>query len=232
MKSTDGQLRKRGMAEEADIRALSQMPTADLLGLLVSGEPHIRSAAAINLCDCVDRVSSQLLLQLSRESCLYTRIAIGESLQEGSLITARKMADYLGRIGNNQHRVLPERVSAKKTFPLPRDIIARYMGRMDPAVFPFILEVLGSEDTVKIYEALDAAGDMVFRNPVLGNQEHCEFLISLVFRHEADVMVRWKVILCLSVFPCRNARIFLRSHIDDGSVIGLEARRSLAWIGE
>jgi len=232
MKSTEQQLRSRGMATDTDIRALSERSVVDLLHLLDTGEAHIRSAAAINLRQYVDLICDKLLLQLSREKCLYTRIAIGESLQEGSLVTARKMAVYLGRIGNNQHRCLPDKVSAKKTFPLPRDIVARYMGRMDPAVFPFVLDVLGGEEITKIYEALDAAGDMVFRNPELGNEENCEFLISLVGRHEADVMILWKVILCLSVFPCRRARDFLKSYLDDSTVIGMEAKRSLTWIGK
>ena len=40
------------------------------------------------------------------------------------------MVEYLGQIGNNQHKVLPTNGFNKKSYPLPRDIIARTLAHM------------------------------------------------------------------------------------------------------
>lgn len=52
----------------------------------------------------VEEAAEELLSQLAQEKCLYTRIAICEALECGEIHTAEKMTEYLGVIGNNQHR--------------------------------------------------------------------------------------------------------------------------------
>lgn len=231
MKSTDQQLRDRGMAAAAEIERLSHKPAAELLELLAAREAHIRSAAAINLQKDADWASEKLLLQLSVETCLYTRIAICESLEQGSVTAARNMIRYLGCIGSNQHQVLPQKVSAKKCFPLPRDIVARTLGRMDESVFPVLLSGLAGEYGGSIYELLDAIGYMVYHNPVLGTEINCEQLIKRSSHAVSEErLALWKLIICLSVFPCDRAREFLHRYAADSSILGLEARRSLQMI--
>lgn len=61
----------------------------------------------------VEQAADELLQQLEKEKCLYTRIAICETLEAGDQRTAEKMALYLGRIGTNQYKTVPETVSAK-----------------------------------------------------------------------------------------------------------------------
>ena len=64
----------------------------------------------------VEQAADELLQQLEKEKCLYTRIAICETLEAGDQRTAEKMALYLGRIGTNQYKTVPETVSAKKVL--------------------------------------------------------------------------------------------------------------------
>ena len=131
MKSTEEQLRKRGKASSDDIEELSSLEVKKRILLLSHETAWIRSAAAISLKKDVEQAADELLQQLEKEKCLYTRIAICETLEAGDQRTAEKMALYLGRIGTNQYKTVPETVSAKKSYPLPRDIIARCMGKVN-----------------------------------------------------------------------------------------------------
>jgi hypothetical protein len=227
VKSTNIALKNRGMATKEDITEVSMLTIEQLITLLCDKQPYMRSAAAINLSSCVNEVADELLEQLSKESCLYTRIAICESLEKGNIGAARKMTGYLGQIGNNQHKVLPEKVSAKKSFPLPRDMIARSLGKMDISILPVISDVIIGNNKIQRYEVLDAFGYMVFYNPDLATSKNCQLLLSLVKQDEEDLLQIWKVILCLSAFPCMESKEFLLQFASEPSILGCEAQRSL-----
>lgn len=162
MKSTEEQLRKRGKASSDDIEELSSLEVKKRILLLSHETAWIRSAAAISLKKDVEQAADELLQQLEKEKCLYTRIAICETLEAGDQRTAEKMALYLGRIGTNQYKTVPETVSAKKSYPLPRDIIARCMGKMNPCTASVLVAVTEGDDKAKVSEALDAIGFMAF----------------------------------------------------------------------
>lgn len=232
MKSTNADLKKRGMASQQEIAAMSNASFEKLLETLHSEDACARSAAAINLKPAVDEAANGLLTQLSKEKCLYTRIAICESLETGGLETAEKMASYLGTIGTNQHKKPPEKVSAKKSFPLPRDIIARAMGKMDPTVFPVIGKLLKGKDTPKISEALDAAGYMVFYHPALATRENASYIIALTKRYADNPLILWKCMLCLSAFPSAESKAVLRKYAEQECILGMEAKRSLRLLSK
>lgn len=227
MKSTSIALRNRGLATKEDIADVSMLSIEKLILLLHDEQPYMRSAAAIGLSPCVNEVADELLEQLSKECCLYTRIAICQTLENGNSETARKMTGYLGQIGNNQHKVLPEKVSAKKSFPLPRDIVARSLGKMDISILPVIADVLTGNNKTQRYEALDAFGYMVFYNPVLATTKNCQLLLSLAKQEEGDLLQLWKIILCLSAFLCVESKEFLLQFASESTILGLEAKRSL-----
>lgn len=218
------------MATKEEIESAAALSFEQLIELLYGIEPYRRSAAAISLCRFVNEAADELLMQLSRENCLYTRIAICESLENGNIETARKMTKYLGYIGKNQHKVPPEKVSAKKSFPLPRDIMARSLGRMDASIFPVILEVLSGDNLAQILEGLDAFGYMVFYNPSLATTKNCQILLNLAERYKEDSLLLWKVILCLSAFPCMESKEFLLRFTHNQSIHGMEAQRSLRML--
>ncbi len=227
LKSINKSLRNRGMAAENEIAAFSNLSLADLIRMLNHSDAFLRSAAAMNLHSFVEQAADDLLLQLSKEKHLYTRIAICECLEKGGINTARKMINYLGCIGNNQHKVLPDKVSAKKSFPLPRDIIARSLGRMDASTFPALMEILKCNQMERIYEDLDAIGYMVFYKPMLATKENCEQIVSLLVRYEGNQFLLWKILICLSAFPCEESKIILTMFAEEQSILGLEAQRSL-----
>ena len=66
---------------------------------------------------------------------------------------------YLAKIGKNQYKELPSEPSRKKSYPLPRDIIARTLAKMDTSIMPFLMKVLKEDDLSKISEVIDAIND-------------------------------------------------------------------------
>lgn len=227
MKSTAEDLRKRGMASKEDIASLSNLSYGQLITLLKSDKSYIRSAAALNLYSAVDRAADEFLNQLLIEKCLYSKIAICEGLEKGNAETVAKMICFLGKIGNNQHRTLPKRVSAKKSFPLPRDIIARSLARMNIEIFPVLIDVLKTEDIFKIREVLDAVGFMTFYNQELSTCENLEYILRLLGNYKNDEIIIWKVMLCLSAFRIDRGIDVLEEYSERDGLIGKEAQRSL-----
>ena len=227
MKSSDENLRKRGLATEDEISKLAGLPQTQLMKQLHSSDAVTRTAAACHLLARDRACALELLRQLANEKCLYTKIAICKTLERGGLDTAIQMAEFLGKIGNNQHKVLPDKVSKKKSFPLPRDIIARSLGKMNITVFPALMAILDSNDMVKIREGLDAIGFMVFYHQELATFENVLPVISLLKDYSDDPIIVWKAILCLSAFPLAESREALLMYSSNADFISLEAQRSL-----
>lgn len=114
-------------AVKATALSASARSTADAMTEMESAQP---TAQQTLVRPAKDTVTDALLTRLAVEKCLYTRLAICETLEKGDAGTARKMVPYLGKIVNNQHRCLPEKVSA---FPLNESIriLTDYANRAD-----------------------------------------------------------------------------------------------------
>lgn len=227
VKSSQKELEKRGFASIEDREKFRALSKEQLLTLLHSDNAVFRTAAAYNLSARQELVTGELLRQLQIEQCLYTRIAICESLEKGDIHTAEQMVDYLGKIGSNQHKKLPDAVSKKKSYPLPRDIIARTVGNMDTAVFPVLAGVIKGNDTSKISEALDAIGYMAFYHSQLATHQNAEEILSVIKKQMENKLILWKAMMSLSAFRLEECREVLLKFAEDNTVIGLEARRSL-----
>lgn len=227
MKSNKSDLKKRGYASGEDVERSSGLPQEILIEKLYSSDAVIRTVAASNLLSIDEIATYELLRQLAIEKCLYTKIAICESLERGNYKTAIRMTEYLCKIGNNQHKALPNKVSAKKSYPLPRDIVARSLGRMDVSVFPVLIAVLYEHDMEKVCEVLDAIGYMVFYHPILATPESAKPVLSLIDTFSENQLILWKVIQCLSAFPLPESKTILRKYALRTDTLGMEARRSL-----
>ena len=226
MKSTEKQLQSRGKASCEDIRTLKDMEYSEKLRMLNAPSAGMRSAAAMSLMDIVDTVADHLLQQLARETCLYTRIAICQSLEAGSIKTAEKMGEYLGKIGKNQYKRVEETVSEKKSYPLPRDIIARSMGKMDISVLPVLLSILNGSDRTAISEALDAAGYMLFYHSAAATKELFTMFMGFAEKWKEDQLLMWKLLLCMSAFPDEEALQLLNVYTKRADPLGAQAERS------
>lgn len=81
------------------------------------------------------------------------------------------MVNYLGTIGKNQYKELPEKKINKKSYPLPRDIVARTLAHMGGKVLPELIKLLKSSNVVAIREALNAIGFIGFYNSKAYDEE-------------------------------------------------------------
>lgn len=230
MKSSKEDLQKRGYVTDKDIEVLADITQEQLLVMLHSKYAVTRSAAACNLVATDKNSDWELLKQLSIEKCLYTKIAICECLEKGDSTTATQMTEYLGKIGNNQYKTIPNKVSAKKSFPLPRDIIARSLGKMNAEVFLVLQTVVEGNDIEKILEVLDAVGFMVFYNKKLATSKNVIPILSLVENYNDNSLVLWKALLSLSAFPLPESKKVLLKYADTTDVIGMTAQRSLQYV--
>lgn len=227
MKSGKEALQRRGFASDRDVASMSGMTQTELMELLSAEDAVIRTAAARCLQAGDSEVCTALLERLRVEKSLYTKIAICESLECGGLLAAGKMAAYLGRIGSNQYRKPPDRVSAKKSFPLPRDIIARSLGRMGADVFSVLRNVLLGQDVSQISEALDAAGYMAFYDRRLSSNVNALLICDVATRLADNELILWKSLMCLSGFATSESVNFLKKYADLDGIQRDEACRSL-----
>ena len=234
MKSSKSDLMKRGFVDKKDIEKFIYNSDEELINLLDSKEAWIRTAAVYILSDRKlenDEFIEKLLLLLHKEKSLYTKIAICEALEKGNDEVAEKMILYLGKIGNNQYKALPEQPSKKKSYPLPRDIIARTLGNMKPEILDVLLKVLIFNDTVKISEAIDAIGFMVFYNSQLATKNNFMEIEKIMKKYKDNEVIIWKCITCLSAFPLKES-ISLLNNIkelinDTNNILYKEANRSI-----
>lgn len=231
MKSTRDELKTRGMAFDEDRLYCKEASEKDLLNILTTGTPSQKSAACERLHARNQDVIIALLECLCKEQHLYTKIAICKCLEKGDQKTAQCMCEYLGKIGKNQHRKLPDNVSKKKSYPLPRDIIARSLGNMDPSVFPVLLAELDQDHKYRNRELIDAIGFMAFYHPELVNEETARKLITLL-NQTADEVLIWKILLCFSAFPLVQIEEILRFYVQTEGLLADEAMRSLHLIKE
>ena len=227
MKSTRTDLKKRGYIDDKELQNYQEIPHTTMV-LWINDPSSVKRSIAAHYLDALLKEDIILLIsQLKKEKCLYTRIAICEKLQTGNALTASLMVKELGKIGHNQYHVLPKRGSAKKSYPLPRDIIARYLGKMNTVIFPILLEVLDTKDASQISEVLDAIGFMAFYHPFLATKENAEKIYTIFDRYQDNPLLIWKGLTCLSAFPFKETKLILQRFACQSRVLGLEAQRSL-----
>lgn len=236
MKSSAEDLRKRGFITTEDITKFQQCSNSELI-LLINSPNSIERSVAINLLSnrvCTENLDfvKIILERLCVEKCLYTKIEICNALEKGSIKTAEQMIHYLGRIGKNQHISLPEKVSKKKSYPLPRDIVARSLGRMDCRILPTLFNVLNSNNQEKISEVIDAIGFLLFYNPNYANEHFFKAIISTLNKYSENNLITWKCVVCLSSFKIQDSIEALNQILNSNknALIKCEAKRSLNFI--
>lgn len=226
----------RGYASEEDTAAHAHLDTPRLEHLLDSGSALERTIAVRLLAGRIGMedtdLTRRLLGMLAQEKSLYTRMAICAALESGDAYTASEMIPFLGTIGGNQHTFVPDAPSKKASFPLPRDIIARSLGRMTPDILPLLQREIAQEHPVRLPEAIDAFGYLVSRNAALMLEEHCDLIARILDWHQDDPLVVWKCLICLSAFHVEYSEGFLQDFLrhESNPLLRAEATRSLTMI--
>jgi len=224
-KSSPEQLRGRGFADERDLERLAGASCAELLLLLQSGVPAERTIAAKLLQrHPALQVIPALCAALAVEGKLYPKLAICECLVGMGAPAADEVAKLLGRVGDNQHRVIPDEVFRKSSYPLPRDIAARTLGHMGIAAWPALVRVLEQGPLEAVREAIDAMG---FAGFYATKAPPCSPLIRALQVHGSDLLVRWKIATALQGFLEGEGTLRVLSVEDADARVREEAQRSL-----
>ncbi|MTI67367.1 MAG: hypothetical protein FH753_12335 [Firmicutes bacterium] len=122
MKSNIKQLRKRGYIEEYDLEEYKDFTKIELLELLESKVATDRTINAKLLVKYREEtVMNVLINRLIFEDKLYTKIALSESIGYFGEEASKVLINYLGKVGNNQHKSLPNK-NLKRKIILCREI--------------------------------------------------------------------------------------------------------------
>jgi len=233
MKSHLKTLQSRGYITENEIIRFRAYNDEELFKFTKSTRPLERTVA-VNILSERKGVNdkdfvSYLLKMLCMERKLYTKLEICKVLESGDSNTARQMVQYLGLIGNNQYRSLPENPSKKRSYPLPRDIIARTLANMNVDVLPVLIDVLDSGDEIKLSECIDAIGYFVFYHPNIDYKLALDSILNIMVAYEDKDIIFWKCVVCLSAFKTeRSIKRLQNIHQNSKSnLLILEAKRSL-----
>lgn len=226
-------LKKRGYINEIDLEEYLDLSPKELLILLKSSKAYDRTIA-VRLLDrnntlSQTELSNRLLHILAKEKSLYTKIEICNVLAKSTIQTAKAMIAYLCKIGSNQHRCLPGKVSKKGSYPLPRDIIARTLGKMNIEVLSPLLDTLEQKDINQIREVIDAIGYMCFYNEIANEELVIEKLMKCFNIYKNDDIIRWKIVMAFSSFKDEAVITWLEiiGKTDKEKLIRNEAKRSL-----
>ncbi|MGG5318677.1 hypothetical protein [Enterococcus sp. AZ072] len=224
MKSSKKQLQTRGWLEEDDLINFRKCSFEMLMVLLDSEQSLERSAAARLIPLTVDS-SAKLLEVVSKERKLYCRLEMMRKLETGTVETAKQMLPYLGKIGSNQHQQPLNTPSAKKSFPLPRDLIARSLGNMSTSILPTLFEQLNQLDMPALSELIDAIGLLIFYHPNEASDNYFNELQTLWEESIYEPLLQWKLVICFSSFP--QSEMLLKEIIQTNADLASEAQRSL-----
>ncbi len=225
MKSTEQVLQSRGMTNEEAIKKYSHYTKSKLLNLILSKVAEERTIASRLLVNYkTSDVLDVLIKAFCKEKKLYTKIALSESIATFGREASEKLVPLLGTIGNNQHKVLPEKVFKKKNYPLPRDIVARTLIRIGIEALGPLESCLNLNQNHQILEAIDAIGFISYYEK---DDTLLDSLLLLQSRSE-DSLILWKIIRALQAFKTEEVIKILEDYLEsDIEAFRFEAKRSL-----
>lgn len=211
MKSSEEQLKSRGFLPESFNTETYKLNLSEKLDMLKSKVPVTRTLAARLLKSGFKDtdVVNALICALLSEDKLYAKIEISEALISCGGLAVDPLIRNLGKTGNNQHKIVPEKKFNKPGFPLPRDISARILSRMGTDALPQLLSFVKYADENQLSEAIDAIGFICFYNY---NPEVFPVLKSIYIQNDKNDLIKWKIIRACSGIP--ESPDFLKSERD------------------
>jgi hypothetical protein len=195
------------------------------ISLLKSEIPKDRTLGAKLLVNHKDENTVDILVRaLEFETKLYPKIEICNTLVLIGELSVKPLIDVLGKIGSNQHKSIPEKVFAKDSYPLPRDIAARTLIRFGKNALEELIAILDNGNINQISEAIDAIGYICFYEK---SPEIFEKLKSCFLKYSNTELIQWKIVRSMSAFS--ESRLFLNEQckVIINRYLLLEIERSL-----
>lgn len=230
MKSTNEQLEKRGFVTDELEQSFGEVSFGELLVWLNDSIPIKRTIAARKLGRILNPESIEpLCIALEKEKTLYCKLEICNTL----ILFGKNVVSYLiqrlGKVDNKQYKEPPKKKFGKKNYPLPHDIFARTLMKIGPDALQELCEVLKSDDTIKISEAIDAVGYICFYD----TQKHkdiADVLYNCYQKYADNNLIKWKLIRAMSAFPELFSFLEYQHQQQDIKELRQEAERSIEII--
>jgi hypothetical protein len=230
MKSTQQQLESRGFVSDDTIPVVANVAESDILKLLHSLVACERTLGA----KLAGRFQYMALLPvacnlLETEKKLYTKLALADCIVSYGVAALDVLIPLLGKIGSNQHRVAAAIDLNKKSFPLPRDIVARIIIRLGVSALPRLEEIIRSGAYTQKLEAIDAIGHIAYTSNNLRSEK---VLFALLNQYPQDNLILWKVTRSFQSYNSNEVQQFLAAIVEENtdSVLVAEAKRSIVRI--
>lgn len=227
MKTNNANLQKRGWVSDAKLDKYIDLSNDSLLEYLSSTEPTKRTIAALLIKERGDDSFIEPLIQaLCIEKKLYSKIAITEALGNFGPASVVSCIPYLGRIGKNQHKSLPKKPFLKKSYPLPRDIIARTICKAGESAIPLLIENIDIDNLSQTSEGIDAIGYISYYQK---NRAAQNYILKLFNYHHSNPLIVWKCLRAMQAFPNDQVISLLKTVIAKTDILQnrWEAKRSL-----
>ncbi len=87
------------------------------------------------------------------------------------------------------------------------------------------MENISSLSQEQLIELLHS--DCATTHPQLATLQNTEPIFSLVKEYADNQLILWKALICLSAFGLKDCKDFLLTFVNDKTIIGMEARRSI-----
>ena len=150
---------------------------------------------------------------LMNEKKLYVRLEIEKVLTDIGAENLPVLISYLSLIGNNRH-LSRGKTSLKKSYPLPRDIIARIIGHFDleNVNVDTLYEMMFTLERNQLSEMIDGIGFLTFYNPSLSTEVYFNRMKLFVrSKYLGDDLIMWKFYMYCSAFSkIKECREFLQ----------------------
>lgn len=169
-------------------------------------------------------VAEELISALIKEKALYTKLEISDALALGNRTTLLLMLPYVRSMKNHQYDVVPKQPSRKKSFPLPRDGIARIIGKMNSIYIPLLIEKLFECSLLQARELADAIGYMIYQKKKLPRKSY-DLLFEYYLSCEDEVL-QWKLFRAIAV-STPYSKAFLQSIRKEDTILAKEAIHAL-----
>jgi hypothetical protein len=229
MKSNIQQLKGRGYIENEEIKEFRKLNKQQLINMLESKIPSERTISVRLLAIYKDKEVLKLLVeQLAIEKKLYPKIALSEVISSYGEEASYILIDYLGKIGSNQYKEMPNKPFGKNNYPLPRDIVARTMCKIGKLALKSLKHCLKNGDYIQKLEAIDAIGFISYYE---NDRTLMNDIIELMSIYKNDDLMVWKLLRSFQSFDNKRViELLMRYKASNIVQHKWEATRSLEQI--
>jgi HEAT repeat protein len=188
--------KQRGEVDSTLLESYSIYPDEKLNQLLSSGIAYERAVAATIL---GERKAKKYVLSLCNalktEKALYARLAICGALVNIAEESVKPLLAIIGRVGNNQETMLPEKYFRKKSYPLTRDIVSRTLIRIGQPAVDDVINQSNTTDNYILSQIIDTLGGLLHYTK---DFNIWPVLVRIQNENKGNDFLLWKTIRALS----------------------------------